>query len=79
MIRNIPFPVYIASAWLLLYIILIALDAPLKITGMVSFLSPFLITWMTLAVLKSKTTVKELRSEEEWGYADKNKEELNTF
>ena len=77
--RNIPVPVYIASAWLLLYIILISFDAPLKITGMVSFLSPFLIVWMTLAVLKSKTIVKELCNKEEWGYADKNKEELNTF
>ncbi len=72
--------VFIVTALLLLYTILISLDAPLRFTGFLFFLSPFLMTWMVISVLRSKEgNVRELDAEEEWGYADKNKEDLNTF
>jgi hypothetical protein len=78
--RGVPYIVYVVSAVLLVYIVLISLGAPLKITGLLFFLSPFLVVWMVIAVLKSKTfTGKDLEDGEEWGYADKRKEDLGTF
>lgn len=77
--RKIPFAVHLTSGWLLLHLLLISLDAPLKITTIVFSISPFLLAWMVITVLRSKSNVRELATEEEWGYADKNKDELGTF
>ena len=72
--------VFVVTALLLLYTILISLDAPVRFTGFLFFLSPFLMVWMVISVLRSKDgSVRELDADEEWGYADKNKEDLNTF
>lgn len=78
--QRIPVPVYIVSALLLLYVVLLTAGAPLNITGLLFFISPFLVIWMVIAVLRSKTfTGKDLRENEDWGYADKNKEDLGMF
>jgi hypothetical protein len=69
---KIPIAVYVVSATLLAYVILISLDAPLKIISLLFAISPVLIIWMVIAVLKSKTfTGKDLEEGKEWGYADR--------
>jgi hypothetical protein len=78
--RRTPVSVYIVTALLVFYTILIALNAPLWITGLLFFLSPFFMTWMVVCILKSKNhNVKDFAADEEWGYADKKKEELDMF
>jgi membrane protein implicated in regulation of membrane protease activity len=72
--------VFLVTAMLLLYIILISIDVPLRITGLLFSISPLFLTWMVVSVLKSKTNnTKDLAEGEEWGYADKKKEDLNMF
>ncbi|MBL7744561.1 MAG: hypothetical protein JNN00_13910 [Chitinophagaceae bacterium] len=78
--QRIPIPVYIVSALLLLYLVLLTVNAPLIITGLLFSISPFLVIWMVIAVLRSKTfTGKDLQEDEDWGYTDKNKEDLGMF
>jgi len=78
--QSIPTPVFIVSAILILYVLLIFANAPLSITGLIFLVSPFLVIWMVISVLKSKTfTGKDLEKDEEWGYADREKEDLGTF
>lgn len=77
---KIPIPVFIVSFLLILYVVLVLTNAPLKITGLLFFLSPFLVIWMVISVLKSKKfTGKDLKEGEEWGYADMQKDELGMF
>jgi membrane protein implicated in regulation of membrane protease activity len=77
---RIPVSVFIVTALLLLYTILISLNAPLQITGFLFFISSFLLTWMAVSILKSMDhNKKDLAEGEEWGYADKKKEELDIF
>jgi hypothetical protein len=78
--RKTPVSVYIVSALPVFYTILIALDAPVQITGLLFFLSPFFMAWIVVSILKSKTgNMEEFSEGEEWGYADKKKEELGMF
>lgn len=77
---KIPAAVYVVSSILLVYIILANVNAPLAVTGLIFAISPFLLVWMVIAVLKSKDPgIKELEKGEEWGYADKKKEDLEMF
>lgn len=77
--ERIPFSVYAATAILVLYTILTALNGPIRITGFLFMISPLLIIWMVISVLRVKSNVKDLADGEEWGYADKKKEDLSTF
>lgn len=78
--ERIPVPVYAVTVLLVFYTILISLNTPVQITGLLFFISPFLFTWMVVSVLKSTdNNEKYLLEGEDWGYADKKKEELNTF
>ena len=78
--ERIPFSVYAVTALLVLYTILISLNVPIQITSSLFFISPFLLVWMVVSILKSKDyKANELADDEEWGYADKKKEELSTF
>jgi hypothetical protein len=78
--QRIPAPVYIVSAILLIYTGLINFNVPPKITMFLFFISPFLVIWMVISVLKSKTfTGKDLEEDEEWGYADKKRDDLGMF
>ncbi|MBL7740776.1 MAG: hypothetical protein JNK14_16270 [Chitinophagaceae bacterium] len=78
--QRIPIAVHIASVLLLLYVLLLTFNAPISITRLLFVLSPFLVIWMVISVLRSKTfTGKELDEGEEWGYADKKKDELGMF
>jgi membrane protein implicated in regulation of membrane protease activity len=78
--KKTPVSVYIATAILVSYCIAVLVNAPLEITAALFFLFPFFLVWMIIAVLRSKTgDTKELAEGEEWGYADKQKEDPGTF
>jgi uncharacterized membrane protein YjgN (DUF898 family) len=75
-----PVSVFIVTVLLVLYSVLISLNASARITGLLFFISPFLLLWMAVSVLKFKAyNTKGLAEGEEWGYADKKKEDLNMF
>lgn len=78
--RNSNLPVTIVTGLLLLYIILLGTGWSPPLTGFLFFLSPLLVIWMVYRVIRYDTyNGKELNEDEEWGYADKNKDELNMF
>ena len=78
--EKVPVSVYIVTTLLVLYTISISLNAPLRIISFLFFLSPVLLTWMFVSVLKSKDyNGKDLAEGEEWDYADKKKDELGIF
>jgi hypothetical protein len=73
-------PVFVVSGLLLLYNILMMFDGLYIVTGIIFFLSPFLIIWMVYSVLRyGKYNGKSLEEDEEWGYADKEKKDLGVF
>lgn len=75
-----PLPVILVSVLLVVYTILLKTGWLPVVTGILFFLSPFLVIWMVYRIIRyDKYTGRELNEEEEWGYADKNKEELNVF
>jgi len=43
------------------------------------FLSPFLVIWMVYRVIRYDTYHGNELNDDEWGYADKKKEDLNMF
>jgi hypothetical protein len=73
------FSVLFASFYLLLYFILCQVNRSAGIAILMFSLSPFVIIWMVYSVLKyGKYNGKPLDAEE-FGYKDKNKEELGVF
>ena len=74
------FPVILVSILLVVYTILLFTGWSPVATGILFFLSPFLVIWMVYRIIRyDNYSGKELNEGEEWGYADKNKEELNVF
>ncbi len=67
------------TAYLLVYIVLININVPLIIPFYMLVASPVLLIWMIYAVLKDGFNYPELSEEEEWGYRDKAKEDLDIF
>jgi hypothetical protein len=69
-------PVITVSAILLIYTILSALGTAPNVILFIFALSPFLMVWMVLSVIRyGKFTGKELRDDQHWGYEDR--EDLN--
>ena len=74
--QSIPAPVFIVSAFLVVYVILVSTSAAALIGRTLFIVSPVLVIWMVISVLRSKTfTGKDLEEGEEWGFTDKRKEE----
>lgn len=72
-------PVFVVSGLLLLYILLVITSSLPVIAGIIFSLSPLLVVWLVYKVIRFGKTVKELKEENEWGYADKSKDELGMF
>ena len=73
-------PVIIVMGLLLLYYLLVFSNTAISLAYAIFVASPFLLSWMGYTVIRhGKHTGKELEENEEWGYADKNKDELNMF
>lgn len=74
------FPVILVSVLLVVYTILLVTDWSPAATGILFFLSPFLVIWMVYRIIRyDNYSGRELNEGDEWGYADKNKEDLNVF
>jgi len=73
-------PVIIGSAVLLLYYWLILSGNESGLTRLIFSLSPFILLWIVFSILRhGKFEGKELEENEEWGYSDKDKNELGVF
>ena len=78
--QQIPASVFIVSAFLVVYVLVMSTGAAESIGRIMFIASPFLVIWMVISVLRSKKFIgKDLEEGEEWGYADKQKEELGMF
>lgn len=77
--RSERIPVIVVSGLLLLYIFLVTTSSLPAISGLIFSLSPLLIVWLAYNVIRFGKPVEELKQEDEWGYADKGKDELGIF
>lgn len=70
----------LVTLYLIIYTLLHQSGASLKVLGTMFLASPFLVIWMAYTILKFGTyNGHELEENEEWGYQDKNKDELGVF
>jgi sensor histidine kinase YesM len=68
------------TAYLIIYTLLHQSGASLQILGAMFLLSPFLVVWMAYTILRhAEYNGRDLYEDEEWGYADKRKEDLGSF
>lgn len=76
-------PKYIAifaSLYLLLYCLFLQIEITADIAMVMFFLSPLIVGWMVFVVIRHGVYAgHELSDQEEWGYQDRNKEELGMF
>ncbi|MDE3250194.1 MAG: hypothetical protein KGO82_16150 [Bacteroidota bacterium] len=69
-------PVWVVSSLLLVNCFLVFYTDWLHVIYFISAIGPFLIVWMVYSVLKyGKYKAADLQEEEEWGYADRTKDE----
>jgi len=70
----------LVTVYLIIYTLLHHTGGSLKLLGAMFLASPFLVVWMAYTILKyASYTGRELAEDEEWGYQDKNKDELGIF
>ena len=80
MLKNPAFVVVFVTVYLLIYTVLFQNLASMNVLMTMFMLSPFLVIWMVLVVLKyGKFKGRELEDDEEWGYSDRLKDTLGTF
>jgi len=80
MFKKPSFVVAIVTGVLLSYCILIGFNLSLSLAYFIFGSSPFLLLWMTYTIIRYGTyDGKNLEEDEEWGYQDKNKEELGVL
>jgi hypothetical protein len=73
------FSIYLATLYLIAYIILLQFETTIDYAIVMSLFSPLLICWMVYSVLRySKYNGPELGNEE-FGYRDKIKDDLGIF
>lgn len=80
MLKKPVFVAVVVSVILVLYTVLLATGAAFALTGLIYALSPFLMIWLVFTVLRfGKYEGPELEADEEWGYQDKQRSELNVL
>ena len=77
--RSLSFPVTLVTILLIVYVVLLVTGWSPVLTGTLFFLSPFLVIWMVYRVIRYDTYHGNELNGDEWGYADKKKEDLNMF
>jgi len=77
--RSVSFPVTLVTILLIVHTVLLVTGWSMVLTGILFLLSPFLVIWMVYRVIRYDSYHGKELNDEEWGYADKNKEELNVF
>lgn len=79
MLRNDTFSVVFVTLYVFIYCVLLQFDSTLSFAIGMLFFSPFLIFWMIYTILKyGKYNGKGLGNDE-FGYQDKNKDDLGVF
>lgn len=80
MLNKPAFAVAVTTIVMIVYNILPQFTDSFTLAGIIFIASPFLIVWMVYTVLKhGKYNGKELDDKEEWGYQDKQRDELGMF
>jgi len=80
MLKKPFFAVTVVSIILLVYCILINFNVLLSLVYLIFFLSPFLLLWMMYTIIRFGIYKgKDLNENEEWGYQDKNRDELDVL
>ncbi len=78
MTRKPIFAVVVVSIILLVYCVLIYLNLFLPVAYFTFSISPFLLAWVAYTIIRFGVyNGKEFNSDEEWGYQDKKKEDLD--
>ena len=78
MLRKPNFAVATASIILFIYCLLVLRNSP--IAYFIFSISPVLVLWVAYSIIRFGVfRSKELKEDEEWGYDDKNKEELGVL
>lgn len=74
------FATILVTVYLVVYVLLHQAGASLELLGTMFLLSPFLVIWMAYTILKyAPYKGKELGADEEWGYADKDRNDPGIF
>ncbi len=74
MLKNPVFVSVLVTIYLVIYTVLFQFKTPFNILMAMFILSPFLVAWMAIVILKDKNYKSmELEEGQEWGYADKMK------
>ena len=80
MLRNPVIVTLVVTICLVLYHVLSLLGLGRIFTTIIFLLSPLLMLWLVLTILKDKKyPIKELKDGEEWGYGDRDKDSLGMF
>jgi len=80
MFRKPSFAVAVVSAILIIYCALINFEISFPFIYFIFGVSPFLLIWVAYTIIRyGKYDGKELAEDEEWGYQDKDKDELGVF
>jgi len=80
MFRNPIFSTIVVTSCLFLYQAFCSLGIAINFNYIIFLISPLLMIWMVLTILKDKKTkVRELKEDEEWGYGDIEKDSLGVF
>jgi len=70
----------IVTAYLVLYYILFHAGVSENILILLFIVSPFLMIWLVVTILKyDQSPTTDLPENEEWGYSDRDKDSLGTF
>ena len=80
MIRKPSFAVAVVSVILVVYCVFIGFHIFLPVAFFIFAASPFLLIWLMYTIIRLGVfDGRELRADEEWGYQDKSKSELDVF
>jgi hypothetical protein len=80
MLRKPALAVITVSLVLVVFCVAINTDSLLPLAYIIFGISPFLLIWLTYTVIRFGVyDGKELEENEEWGYQDKNKDELSVL
>lgn len=80
MLKKPSFAVVVTTICVILYNILPEFPSAANIAVFIFIASPFLMGWMVYIILRhGKYDGKEFSENEEWGYQDRNRDQLNIF
>ena len=78
MIKKPPFVVGIVSIILLIYCVLIGFNIALPVAYLIFSVSPLLLGWLAYTIIRFGIYKgKEFHTDQEWGYEDRNKQDVD--